>query len=99
MQGPLRTRRREQAMTVALTGVGLVSPLGGSLAELADAIRTGRVTHGTRATGFEARAQVPARRARRLSRLALMTLAAARAALADAKLEAPPDRTCVVLGT
>ena len=85
-------------MTIAITGSGLVSPLAASLAQLAEAIASGRVAAGQRAEGFEERAQVPPRRARRLSRLALMSLAAARGAMAEAGLTAG-ERTAVVLAT
>src|SRR5262249_40355667 len=85
-------------MMFVITGCGLETPLATSLDGLAGAIASGRVAAGRRAEGFEERAQVPSRRARRLSRLALMSLAAARAALADAGV-APGDRTGVVLAT
>jgi 3-oxoacyl-[acyl-carrier-protein] synthase II len=86
---------------VLVTGAGLVSPLGASLDDLRESIRSGRVTAGTRATGFEARAQVPGRRARRLSRLALMLCAATRQALANAALDAAGggDSVAVVVAT
>jgi len=84
---------------IAVTGVGLESPLGASLDALAHAVRSGRVAAGQRVTGFEERAHIPARRARRLSRLALLSAAAARSALTDAHLTPIPERTAVALGT
>src|SRR5262245_11940109 len=85
-------------MMLVITGCGLESPLATSLDGLAEAIASGRVTAGQHAHGFEERAQVPGRRARRLSRLALMSVAAARTALGEAGIT-PGDRTAVVLAT
>jgi 3-oxoacyl-(acyl-carrier-protein) synthase len=85
-------------MMFVITGCGLVSPLASSLDDLAGAIASGRTAAGKRAEGFEERAQVPSRRARRLSRLALMSVGAARSAMADAGVQVG-DRTAVVLAT
>src|SRR5215831_11164341 len=85
-------------MMFVITGCGLESPLAASLDDLAGAVASGRTAAGGRAEGFEERAQVPSRRARRLSRLALMSLGAARSAMADASLQVG-DRTAVVLAT
>src|SRR5262245_60144762 len=86
------------SMMFLITGCGLETPVATSLDELAGAIASGRVAAGLRADGFADRACVPSRRARRLSRLALMSVAAARAALSDAGLAAG-ERTAVVLAT
>src|SRR5437016_2041934 len=85
-------------MMLVITGCGLESALAVSLDQFCGAIASGRVAAGRRAEGFEERAQVPPRRARRLSRLALMSVAAGRAALGDAGLTAG-ERTAVVLAT
>src|SRR5690242_18682479 len=85
-------------MMLVITGCGLESPLATSIEGLAGAITSGRIAAGKRAEGFEERAQVPARRARRLSRLALMSIAAGRQAIAQAGIQAG-ERTAVVLAT
>ena len=85
-------------MLSVITGCGVESPLATSLDGLAEAIASGRMAAGKRAEGFEERAQVPARRARRLSRLALMSVAAARGAMTQAGIQAG-ERTAVVLAT
>jgi 3-oxoacyl-[acyl-carrier-protein] synthase II len=84
---------------VVVTGCGLESPLGSSMPAFAAALSAGQLCGARLLTGFVDRAAVPSRRARRLSRLAHMTIAAARSALADAGLSPPPDRTAIVLGT
>src|SRR5262245_15028010 len=86
------------SMMFLITGCGLETPVATSLDELAGAIASGRVAAGLRADGFADRACVPSRRARRLSRLALMSVAAGREALSDAGIS-PGERTAVVLAT
>src|SRR5438105_14065583 len=73
-------------MSIVITGIGLVSPLAVSLDDLEAAVLAGRVAAGKNAFDITERAEVPTRRARRLTRLALMTVAAARSALKDAVL-------------
>jgi len=98
---------------LAITGLGLVSPLGSDVDGFFDALAAGQGAiepqpelaaggHrlGARVRGFEPAKVIPTRRLRRLSRLAQMAVVAARQAFDDACLS-PGDskRIGVVVGT
>ncbi len=90
---------------VVVTGIGMITPLGHSVAATWDAVRCGRsgvgpITHfdaagfPSRIAGevkqFDAAAVIGAKEARRMSRPILLAMAAAREAVADSRLEIAP---------
>lgn len=99
---------------IAITGIGVVSPLGIGRKALWDSVLEGRNGHGPitlfdasemeiriacEAHGFEPADFMPAKMARRMDRFQQLGLAAARLAVEDADLEGVDlERTGVVLG-
>ncbi|HEY3356704.1 MAG TPA: beta-ketoacyl synthase N-terminal-like domain-containing protein [Polyangia bacterium] len=103
----------DDAAVIAVTGMGVIAPIGVGVDDFAAALRESRpglrvrddlagepaVLAGT-VGDFAPRTKVPARRLRRLSRLSQMAVVAAHEAVADAALAGvPPERIGVVLGT
>jgi 3-oxoacyl-[acyl-carrier-protein] synthase II len=99
-------------MRVAVTGLGVVSPIGVGEESFFAALESGRSGVAVDEAGakegyplaarigeFNARQHIAAAQLRRMPRLTQLTVVAAKQALADAKPAYDPSRTGVVLGT
>lgn len=87
---------------IVVTGATALSPAGTSVDDLVTAYRAGVLPDGPLRVDLDPGAYVPARQRRRLDRLGLLAVAAARTALDSAGLgdgERPAPRIGVVLGT
>jgi 3-oxoacyl-[acyl-carrier-protein] synthase II len=99
--GAARRDERGAAHRVVVTGMGAISPLGDSAAELWSRASQGCSGIAGEASTFDPKRYMDFKDARRMSRASQFAVAAAREALADAGLEKAdlPDDTGVLIGT